>query len=91
MSTKKTFQQIFRDQWGEFVVQYSRYKEKNIIIEKMLGCGDPANGYSEYICPDCLETKRVLLGCQLGWQGFLCQGTSIYLWGYMYIHKTKLP
>jgi hypothetical protein len=61
---KETFKQIFRDHWPEFVAQYPRYKEKDIIIEKMLGCGDPANGYSEYICPDCLEIKRVAFSCK---------------------------
>ncbi len=47
-----------------FVAQYPRYKDKDIIIEKMLGCGDPANGYTEYICPDCLEIKRVPFSCK---------------------------
>lgn len=61
---KKTFKQIFRDHWAEFVKHYPRYKEKDEIIEKMLGCGDPANGYTEYICPKCLETKKVAFSCK---------------------------
>ena len=61
---KETFKQIFREHWGEFVEQYPRYKEKDIVVEKMLGCGDPANGYTEYICPDCLEIKRVAFSCK---------------------------
>lgn len=61
---KETSKQIFRDHWPEFVKQYPRYAEKEIIIEKMLGCGDPANGYTEYICPDCLEIKRVAFSCK---------------------------
>jgi len=61
---KETFKQIFRDHWKEFVECYPRYEEKGNIIEKMLGCGDPANGYTEYICPDCLEVKRVAFSCK---------------------------
>jgi Transposase zinc-binding domain len=30
----------------------------------MLGCGDPASGYSTYLCEWCLEEKGVAFSCQ---------------------------
>jgi hypothetical protein len=33
-------------------------------VEKMLGCGDPANGYATYICLNCGETKQVCFSCK---------------------------
>src|SRR6266849_6563084 len=34
------------------------------VVEKMLGCGDPASGYSTYLCEHCLEEKRVAFSCK---------------------------
>jgi hypothetical protein len=33
-------------------------------VEKMLGCGDPTNGYATYICLNCGETKPVCFSCK---------------------------
>src|SRR5260370_37079329 len=33
-------------------------------VEKMLGCGDAAQGYATYICLDCGETVRVCFSCK---------------------------
>ena len=33
-------------------------------IEKMLGCGTPEAGYTTYLCPHCLEEKRVAFSCK---------------------------
>jgi hypothetical protein len=34
------------------------------IVQKMLGCGDPANGHAVYVCPDCLEQHVVAFSCK---------------------------
>ena len=30
----------------------------------MISCGEPANGYAEYICPNCFEKKKVGFTCK---------------------------
>lgn len=62
--TKEMFKQLLRDHWSDFVTHYPRYQAVSHVIEKMLGCGDPANGYAEYICPDCLQSHRVPFSCK---------------------------
>jgi len=62
--TKEMFKQILIDHWGEFVERYPRYEAVSYVIKKMLGCGDPENGYAEYVCPDCHETFRVPFSCK---------------------------
>jgi hypothetical protein len=62
--TKKMFKQILLDHWQEFVKRYPRYEAVSHIIDKMLGCGDPANGYAEYVCPDCHQKYRVPFSCK---------------------------
>jgi hypothetical protein len=44
---KATFKQIFRDPWEPFQQRYPRYRQPEVqaVIDKMLGCGDPASGY----------------------------------------------
>ena len=63
---KATFKQIFRDHWETFQQCYPRYQqpEGQTVIEKMLGCGDPASGYITYMCEHCLEEKRVAFSCK---------------------------
>jgi hypothetical protein len=34
------------------------------VINKMLGCGTPESGYTTYLCPRCLEEKRVAFSCK---------------------------
>ena len=56
---------IFRDHWQtakeQYSAVYSEYTWESIVeaVEKMLGCGDPAKGYAEYICPRCHKKKKV--------------------------------
>ncbi len=54
-----SFKQIFRDHFEEFLRQYPEYGWAREVVEKMLGCGDQAQGYSEYLCPRCSERKVV--------------------------------
>ncbi|MEA1901753.1 MAG: transposase zinc-binding domain-containing protein [Thermodesulfobacteriota bacterium] len=30
----------------------------------MIGCGDPSNGYAEYVCPQCGNKKQVPFTCK---------------------------
>lgn len=63
---KRVFKQIFEDHWEEFKKHHPMYNNPDIEkeVKKMLGCGDPENGYAKYICPKCLETKVVPFSCK---------------------------
>lgn len=61
---KNTFKQIFRDWWGEFITEYPDYEGLDDIIQKMLGCCDPANGFTTYICPSCGAEKKIGFSCK---------------------------
>jgi hypothetical protein len=63
---KATFKQIFRDHWETFQQRFPRYQQRDVqgVIDKMLGCGDPASGYITYLCEHCLEEKRVAFSCK---------------------------
>ena len=63
---KDTFKQIFRDHWGPFQQGHPRYQDRHVqaVIEKMLGCGTLEAGYTTYLCPHCLEEKRVAFSCK---------------------------
>jgi hypothetical protein len=63
---KATFKQIFRDHWEAFQQRFPRYQQRDVqaVIDKMLGCGDPASGYITYLCEHCLEEKRVAFSCK---------------------------
>jgi hypothetical protein len=52
---KNIFKQIFEDGWADFKGKYPRYQAVDEVVQKMLGCGDPANGQAVYLCPECLE------------------------------------
>ena len=61
---KNIFKQIFQDGWEDFKQKYPRYEEVDEVVQKMLGCGDQANGYSVYMCPECHEQHRVAFSCK---------------------------
>jgi hypothetical protein len=63
---KDTFKQIFRDHWETFTQHQPRYQDRHVqaVIDKMLGCGTPESGYTTYLCPHCLEEKRVAFSCK---------------------------
>jgi len=54
------FKQIFIDHWSEFQQMNPRYKTGyyDKTIKKMLGCGDPENGFISYRCLPCGEVLR---------------------------------
>ena len=71
--TKVKIKKIFlhNDNWKHFKTDYLPRKVPkemigNIVeqVEKMLGCGDPRNGYSLYRCVDCGEEHIVGFSCK---------------------------
>lgn len=61
---KNIFKQIFADRWVDFKRKYPRYEAVDEVVQKMLGCGDPANGHAMYLCPECLEQHVVAFSCK---------------------------
>ena len=64
---KEKLKEIFRKHWGTFKDKYSRYRAKiyEEVVEKMLGCGDPKNGYASYVCEKCgRERKKIVFSCK---------------------------
>src|SRR5262252_10995757 len=63
---KNTFKQLFRDHWRPFQQRHPRYQDCHVqaVIDKRLGCGTPESGYTSYLCPHCLEEKRVAFSCK---------------------------
>ncbi len=61
---KNVFKQIFSDGWAAFLRRYPRYGAVDEVVQKMLGCGDPAKGHALYLCPDCLERHVVAFSCK---------------------------
>ena len=51
---------------GTFQQHQPRYRDRHVqaVIDKMLGCGTPEAGYTTYLCPHCLEEKRVAFSCK---------------------------
>lgn len=57
---------IFEDHWDEFVKLYGNKIRKVVFkeVEKMMNCGDIKNGYIEYTCLSCGESKKVAFRCR---------------------------
>ena len=61
------FKDIFRTHWESFKDAISRYQSDRYdkVVQKMLGCGDPENGYATYICSKCGgDQKKVPFSCK---------------------------
>ena len=83
---KGKIKQIFRQSWEGFL---SRNKDKipsellpdiEESVNKMLGCGDPANGFAEYICFRCNGKHRKIVP-------FTCKSRFCTSCGKVYIDK----
>src|SRR5438270_3709689 len=61
---KTVFKQIFADGWAAFTRRHPRYVAVDEVVQKMLGCGDPAKGHALYLCPDCLARHVVAFSCK---------------------------
>ena len=61
------FKTIFTDHWGGFIKAHPQYNidQYNDPVQKMLGCKDASNGYSEYICMHCgRDRRRIPFSCK---------------------------
>lgn len=64
---KGVFQTIFNDHWDEFKAKYPKYDNEQYEepVQKMLGCGNESDGYSEHICMNCgRDVRRVAFSCK---------------------------
>jgi hypothetical protein len=61
---KNVFKQIFADGWAEFKRHHPCFGAVDEVVQKMLGCGDPAKGHAVYLCPDCQERRVVAFSCK---------------------------
>jgi len=61
---KNRFKQIFVDGWEDFKRAHPRYQAVDPVVQKMLGCGDPANGHAVYVCPNCQHRQIVAFSCK---------------------------
>jgi Transposase zinc-binding domain/Putative transposase len=61
---KNRFKQIFVDGWEDFKRSHPRYAAVDEVVQKMLGCGEPANGYAVYVCPNCQHRHIVAFSCK---------------------------
>jgi hypothetical protein len=74
-SSNNRFKQIFADGWEEFKRNHPRYEAVDEVVQKMLGCGDPANGHAVYLCPACQERRVVAFSCE---SQFCLSCTKVY-------------
>jgi hypothetical protein len=61
------FKEIFRTHWESFKKAFFRYHDVRYdeAVRKMLGCGDPKNGYATYVCSECGgDGKKVPFSCK---------------------------
>jgi hypothetical protein len=67
-NTSWTFKTIVSDgvNWARYQEKYAGQVSAHQVAEiaKMLGCGDPANGYATYICLTCGEMQQVCFSCK---------------------------
>ena len=64
---RKKFKEIFKRFWETFKKKFPRYEDVRYdeAVKKMVGCGDPENGFSTYICSCCGgEEKKVPFSCK---------------------------
>lgn len=67
MKDRSGFKRIFLEHWEDFKHKHPQYDDAqyNIPVQKMLGCGDTGNGYTEYRCTSCgLDIKRIAFTCK---------------------------
>lgn len=65
MRAKFTIKQIFQDHWDAFLDTQPQIRPVVVTeVEKMLHCGDPANGYHLYYCHDCKRFRYVAFRCK---------------------------
>lgn len=85
---KNILKQIFIEQWKGFKERYTRYQGEiyETVINKMLGCGDEANGYSVYRCGYCGEPRYVPFSCK---SSFCLSCAKVYVDNWVF-HISKI-
>ncbi len=95
---RQIFKTIFNNHWDEFKIEHPRYDTGMYEepVQKMLGCGEEFNGYSEYVCLACGLDKRVVpfsckgcfcLSCAKKYtDDFVCQVSRMLHPGVSYRH-----
>ncbi len=65
-NNKNVFKRIFIEHWAEFrrIKLKSQTEYYESVIKKMMGCGDPENGFMSYRCLSCGEVKKVPFSCK---------------------------
>lgn len=67
MYAKSEFKKIFEEHWHAFKQANPKYNDAHYEqpVQKMLGCGDASNGYTEFRCTTCgLDFRRVPFTCK---------------------------
>ncbi|MBF0363733.1 MAG: transposase zinc-binding domain-containing protein [Oligoflexia bacterium] len=61
------FIEIHKDFWSKFTTKFKKYANEyfNKIVQKMIECGDPNFGYTEYGCMNCGGSRHIV--------GFTCK------------------
>jgi hypothetical protein len=68
--SKITIKQIFSEHFYLFFATSSHVIPECVrdqvfkVVKKMRGCGDPENGFAEYICEVCFERIKVAFTCK---------------------------
>lgn len=93
-----TFRRIFEEHWDEFKSGHPWYATDYYeeVVQKMLGCGKEAGGYSEYLCTYCGQDMRRIaftckscfcLSCSKGYtDDFVAQVSQVLQAGLKYRH-----
>ncbi|MBE0479293.1 transposase zinc-binding domain-containing protein, partial [Candidatus Aerophobetes bacterium] len=61
---KKTFVRIFKENWDRYkrLSKYRKVEDEN--VQRLLGCGDPKNGFIQLRCTNCGESKIIPFSCK---------------------------
>lgn len=79
-----TLKKILQDNWQNFLKKKIKRIPKEIrsdvieTVEKAMGCGSLEKGYTEYMCLECMESKKV---------GFTCKSKFCSRCGRIYVSK----
>ena len=64
MAASFTIKLIFSDHWDSFQLKYPNIRPVvSYEVERVLGCGDPRNGFALYECPRCFRKRFVPFRC----------------------------
>jgi len=61
---KKTFVRIFKENWERYKKLCGCRKVEDENVQRLLGCGDPKNGFIQLRCMNCGEIKIIPFSCK---------------------------